>query len=381
MRVHYGPALLNAAAGVARLAPADAAPGGAGLGTAPVRAPTPVRSFALHGYAPPALRQADPAALHQLAGETMGTTWSVRLGNPHFLPLEPARQAVQKALDLVVQQMSHWEPGSDLSRFNGAAAGTWQVLPQPFWDVLTCAFDWARESGGAWDPTVGPLVQAWGFGPQAGANATARASTDGPDPQHLAQARARVGYGRVGQRPAARQALQPGGTQIDLSGIAKGYAVDLVVQHLKALGYADFLVEVGGELRASGRRPDGRPWRVAVASEEQGAAAGAPRALALNDMAIATSGDLYHAYERGGRRYSHTIDPRTGEPVAHALASVTVLHPECMHADALATVLTVLGPREGLAFAQSRGLAALLCERTAAGPAPVMTSAFAALTA
>ena len=373
MRVHYGPALLNAAAGVARLAPTGAAPEGAGAGAAPA----PARSFALHGYAPPALRQADPAALHQLAGETMGTTWSVRLGNPHFLPLEPARQAVQQALDLVVQQMSHWEQGSDLSRFNRAAAGTWQVLPQAFWDVLTCAFDWARESGGAWDPTVGPLVHAWGFGPQPDADASA----DGPDPRRLAQARARVGYGRVGLRPAARQALQPGGAQIDLSGIAKGYAVDLVAQHLKALGYADFLVEVGGELRASGRRPDGRPWRVAVASAEQGAAAGAPRALALNDMAIATSGDLYHAYERGGRRYSHTIDPRTGEPVAHALASVTVLHPECMQADALATVLTVLGPREGLVFAQSRGLAALLCERTAAGPVPVMTSAFAALTA
>lgn len=373
MRVHYGPALRNGAAGVAPLAPTGAAPGGAGAGTP--------RSFALHGYGPPATRQADPAALHQLAGETMGTTWSVRLGNPHFQPLEPARHAVQQALDLVVQQMSHWEPGSDLSRFNRAPAGTWQVLPQAFWHVLTCAFDWARESGGAWDPTVGPLVQAWGFGPQPDADASARASADGPDPQRLAQARAQVGYGRVGLRPSARQAMQPGGAQIDLSGIAKGHAVDVVAQHLKALGYTDFLVEVGGELRASGRRPDGRSWRVAVAGAEQGASAGAARTLALNDMAIATSGDLYHAYERGGRRYSHTIDPRTGEPVAHALASVTVLHPECMHADALATVLTVLGPQEGLAFAESRGLAALLCERTTSGQVPTMTSAFAALAA
>lgn len=378
MRVHYGPALLNGAAGVPPLAPTGAATGGEGAGTP--------RSFAQHGYGPPAMRQADPAALHQLAGETMGTTWSVRLGNPHFQPRAPARQAVQQALDLVVQQMSHWEPGSDLSHFNRAAAGTWHALPQPFWDVLACALDWARESGGAWDPTVGPLVQAWGFGPQPDADASARASADGPDPQRLAQARARVGYGRVGLRPSARQALQPGGAQIDLSGIAKGYAVDVVAQHLKALGYTDFLVEVGGELRASGRRPDGHPWRVAVASAEQGAAAaaaaGAARTLALNDMAIATSGDIYHAYERGGRRYSHTIDPRTGAPVAHALASVTVLHPECMHADALATVLTVLGPQEGLAFAESRGLAALLCERTAGGPVlQTMTSGFAALAA
>ena len=179
-------------------------------------------------------------------------------------------------------------------------------------------------------------------------------------------------------RPAERLALQPGGAQVDLCGIAKGYSVDLVADALQALGLADFLVEVGGELRARGRRPDGQPWRVAVAGTAREGAP--PRTLVLQDMAIATSGDHWHAFDQGGRRYSHTLDPRTGAPVAHALASVTVLHAECMQADALATVLTVLGPREGLAFATSRGVAALLCERTAQGLSMAMTPAFETLT-
>ena len=361
MRVHYGPALLRG--GVAVGARAAAVAGGA-VSFMPVG----------HG-ATPVPRRADPATLHTLGGEAMGTTWSVRLANPGFLPLEDARAAIERALALVVRQMSNWEADSDVSRFNRAEAGTWYALPPEFFAVLRCALGWAQGSGGAWDPTVGPLVDLWGFGPRADPLADRAARV--PAAEALARARARVGHGRIALRPAERLALQPGGAHVDLSGIAKGYSVDLVVDALRALGLSDFLVEVGGELRACGQRPDGQPWRVAVASTAQPEAA--PRALALRDMAIATSGDHWHAFDQGGRRYSHTIDPRTGEPVAHGLTSVTVLHAECMQADALATVLTVLGPRDGLAFAEARGLAALLCERTPAGPAALMTPAFAAL--
>lgn len=357
MRVRFAPALLQGGTGRGPAAPAPA--GGAA-------------SFAVAGYGAQALRRADPAALQTLAGEAMGTTWSVRLHNPGFLPLADARQAIEDALALVVRQMSNWQADSDISRFNRAEAGSWHALPQEFFTVLSCAFDWARDSGGAWDPTVGPLVDLWGFGPRAQQAPAALI----PDAQALQRARDRVGYQRIALDREGRRALQPGGVHVDFSGIAKGYSVDLVAQGLQALGHTDFLVEVGGELRACGQRPGAQPWRVAVAST---ADQRTPMALDLKDMAIATSGDHWHAFEQGGRRYSHTIDPRSGEPVAHALASVTVLHAQCMQADALATVLTVLGPQQGLDFAERRGVAALLCERTPQGPAVAMTSAFAAL--
>ena len=349
---------------------------GQGFGRAAVAAaPLPaLASFGGAGHAAPhvPVRAADPAVLQTLAGEAMGTTWSVRLCNPQFTPLAPVRAAIEEALALVVRQMSNWEPESEVSRFNRAPAGSWHALSPAFFAVLQAAQHWALASGGAFDVGVGSLVSRWGFGPRPDPHADHSQPATMPSAQELQSLRPhRAG---LALRDAGMQALQPGGLQLDLSGIAKGYSVDLVVQVLQAQGWVDFLAEVGGELRASGTRPGGQPWRVAVAGE-----AGSARALPLQGMAIATSGDHWHAFEHGGRRYSHTIDPRTGEPVAHALASVTVLHQECMHADALATVLTVLGPVEGLSFAAEQGVAALLCERTAQGPVWTASPAFAAL--
>lgn len=311
-------------------------------------------------------RRADPAALQTLTGETMGTTWTVRLVNPAFEPLEPVRAAIDAALAAVVAQMSHWEPQSELSRFNRATPGSRHTLSPAFFTVLQSACHWARASDGAWDPTIGPLVDAWGFGPHG----TPRV----PGAAERSRALAQVGFERLALSADDRSALQPGGVRLNLSGIAKGFAVDLVSQRLHALGFADALVEVGGELRASGHRPGRALWRVAVADSAE--PHGALRAIALRDCAIATSGDRWHAFEQGGRRYSHTLDPRTGEPVQHALASVTVLHADCMQADALATVLTVLGPQDGLAFAQHHDLAVLLCERTPQGLAWTASPAF-----
>ena len=351
-----------------------------GAGCQPGGLPTAPLASVAAGYAtgPAAgLRARDPAALHTLAGATMGTTWSVRLANPGFEALEPVQAAVQQALDTVVQQMSHWEAGSEISRFNRAEAGTWQVISPEFMEVLACALHWSRASQGAWDPTVGPLVDAWGFGPRA--NPLADHCAQLPHPQRLQVARTRVGFERLQLSPAERRVLQPGGAQLDLSGIAKGFGVDLVARTLQRLGFGHFLVEVGGELRASGQRPDGQPWRVQIAGVADGARQpprAAPRVLPLRDRAVATSGDHWHAFDLGGRRYSHTLDPRTGEPVLHRLSSVTVLHAECMQADALATVLTVLGPHEGLAFAQRQGIAALLCEHTDAGLVVHTSAAF-----
>ncbi|MDM0080838.1 FAD:protein FMN transferase [Variovorax sp. J31P179] len=322
-------------------------------------------SWAAGGYAnTPSPRRADPASLQALAGRSMGTTWSLRFDNPRMVALEDVRAAAQAALDRVVAQMSTWEADSDIRRFNHAEAGSRHVLEPEFAKVLACALQWAAASDGAIDPSIGPLVALWGFG--------ADRSNDGPpSPAAIAQARARVRWQRLALDPETRTAIQPGGAALDLSGVAKGFAVDQVAAALQALGLGDFLVEVGGELRAAGRRPGGDPWQVLV-----DALPGHTHRVPLDGLAIATSGDRWHVREHQGQRWSHTLDPRTGEPVRHALASVTVLHPECMEADALATVLTVLGPDDGLAFARRHGVAALFVCRAEQGPRAFVSPAW-----
>ncbi|WP_432726312.1 FAD:protein FMN transferase [Variovorax sp. W6] len=301
----------------------------------------------------------------------MGTTWSLRFDNPRMLPLAQVQAAVEAALGRVIAQMSHWEPDSDISRFNRAEAGSRHLLPAEFATVMRCASQWATASGGAIDPTVGPLVACWGFGPEA------EEDNRLPAEAALAEARGRVGWSRLAFDAGEGSLLQPGGVALDLSGIAKGFAVDHGIDALRALDINDALLEVGGELRGIGKRPGGQAWQVLVDGDPAGA-----RRVALADMAVATSGDRWHRRSREGRHWSHTIDPRTGEPVAHALASVTVLHAECMQADALATVLTVLGPDEGFDFAQQHGVAALFvshgepvpsAKATRAWPAPAGT--------
>jgi thiamine biosynthesis lipoprotein len=277
----------------------------------------------------------------------MGTTWHVRVDNRPMVALDTVRAAIEGVFDRVSAQMSDWAPDSDITRFNNAPPGSRHALDTEFAEVLACALRWAASSGGAFDPTVGPLVSLWGFGPQA--NSLARL----PAPADIAAARARLGWQRLRLDGAARVIMQPGGVRLDLSGIAKGFAVDRVATVLQAIGLSDFVVEIGGELRASGLRPGGNPWQVAI---EAG-----PRMLgmALTNMAVATSSNRRQAREHGGRRWSHTIDPRTGAPVSHSLVSVTVLHPQCKQADALATALMALGPEDGAAFAERHKIAAL----------------------
>jgi len=272
-----------------------------------------------------------------------------------MVPLEAIRAAIESALDLVVTQMSTWEPDSSITRFNCAPADSRHVLEPEFAEVLACGLHWAAASGSAIDPTIGSLVSLWGFGSHA------HPVTRAPSRAEIADARARAGWQRLEFGGVTGTFTQPGGVRLDLSGIAKGYSVDRVAASLQALGLRNFLVEVGGEVRCVGRRPLGEPWQVLVEAGPQS------MRVALADMAIATSGSRWHVHERDGQRWSHTIDPRTGEPVRHSLASVTVMHPQCMHADALATVLTVLGPEEGFSFAQRQNLAALFVQSDGAG--------------
>lgn len=332
-------------------------------------------SYAARGAAAPAVRVAYgamPAALAApaaLAGATMGTTWSARLALPAGCSDQAARLAVQAALDEVVAQMSTWEAGSDISLFNQAGAG-WRELPDAFFHVLRHAMALAEDSDGAYDPTVGPLVNAWGFGPH-------QRAFEPPSPAAVEAARRRCGWRRVALDAGRQAALQPGGVYLDLSSIAKGYGVDRAAMALDALGITQYLVEVGGELRARGKRPDGQPWRVAV--EVPDASDAHALALPLEDRSIATSGDCRRHAGSGEARYAHTIDPRTGQPVRNNVASVSVLHPVCMQADALATVLTVLGETDGLAYARRHDLAALFILRDADAYRVVATPAFQAL--
>jgi FAD:protein FMN transferase len=298
-----------------------------------------------------------PSAL-RIAGETMGTTYEVVVTHR---PADLSRSAIQSTVADVLaeidEHLSGWNPASELARFNGAVGTEWMAVSALLVEAIDEAEAVSRATGGAFDVTVGPLVRAWGFGAGAaeGSAAPARAELD--------RLRAATGYQKLESRPrppALRKTVAD--LHVDLDGIAPGLAVDHIAERLEALGLGDYLVELGGEVRARGLSPAGRPWRVAVEAPLQGERR--PIALVeLDGLGVSTSGDYRDFREIDGRRFSHTIDPRTAAPVTHGLASVTVLHPSAAAADAWATALTVLGPEEGMALAQRHGLAALFITR------------------
>jgi len=300
---------------------------------------------------PPMTRARRPAGalVHTLSGQTMGTTWTVKLAVP---ALDRARldRVIRRILDEVVEQMSPWEAQSDLCRFTAAAAGSWTPIPPAFAEVLTCALEVAEATDGAFDPTLGALVDLWGFGPLP------RAWPIPPAP-FVEVARACSGWRRL--RLENGRLLQPGGLKLDLCGIAKGYAVDRVAEALEAAGIASFLVEIGGELRGAGLKPDGEPWWVELETPPE-ATSVVRTLLAACDMAAATSGGHRRFFEADGRRFSHTFDPRTGAPIDDSMRSVSVVHASCMRADALATALSVLGAEAALAFCDRHAIAALV---------------------
>jgi thiamine biosynthesis lipoprotein len=217
------------------------------------------------------------------------------------------------------------------------------------------------------------LVEAWGFGAARQAHAIPADAT-------LSMLQTDAGWRRLSLRREISSALQPGRVQLDLSAIAKGYGVDLVARHLRAIGIAAALIEAGGELYGYGCKPDGTAWQVLVEASPDADAVDAvdPCVIALEGIAVATSGDRWHVFEQHGTRYSHTLDPRTGKPVEHAPAAVTVIADDAMRADAWATALTVMGVETGYEFAQSRNLAARFVTRTGRDFRERMTDAFQA---
>jgi len=291
-------------------------------------------------------------------GDTEGTTYHVTVAS---LPPRVSRVQVQAAIDEVLADvdlhLSTYRPDSEISRFNASRSTDWTPASEPFRVVVNEAQRVSRESRGAFDITVAPLVELWGFGKTVGEAAQV------PTAAEISAARANVGFEKLelqDVRSAIRKRLPT--LRVDVAGIAPGYAVDRICQRLERLGVRDAIVEIGGEVRAWGRHPDGRPWRAAV--EMPLAGERRPYTLVeLNGMAVSTSGDYRDYRIVDGRRISHTFDPRTGAPVTHGLASVTVLHASAMTADAYATALMVLGPGEGYRYAEQHQLAALFLER------------------
>ncbi|MEO7168819.1 MAG: FAD:protein FMN transferase [Sphingomonas sp.] len=309
---------------------------------------------------PESFRRRDAGATIALfGGDTMGTSWSARVVSS--CPGSDIRSAIRRALDGVIAEMSNWEPDSDLSRFNRAPPGLWQELPADLLRVLDTGLAVARASGGAFDPTAGALVDLWGFGPAGRAELPAETEVMA----------ASVGWRKL--EISETRARRTADVRLDLSGIAKGFGVDMLARALHGLDTGDFLAEIGGELVGAGVKPDGEPWWVEL--EAPPGARIAPLRVALHDLAVATSGDYRRFFETGGRRYAHSIDPRTRRPVANGVAAVTVLNPSCMLADAWATALTVLGPEEGLAMAAREGLAARFVVRGPSGYREILSPA------
>jgi len=301
----------------------------------------------------------DRAPATELTGATMGTTFTVlvvaSVGDDARKVLDAE---IRAALDDVDRLASTWRDDSELSALNRHDSGDWLDVSTEFCAMLEAAFAVSRESAGAFDPTVGPLVNLWGFGPGKIISAP-------PGDAAIDAARAIVGYDGIETdcaRPAVRK--RDAAMYVDLSGWAKGHAVDRVAAAVKALGYHDFMVEVGGELSVAGRNAEGREWAIAVEAPAIDRRT-AQSVLRLTDTSVATSGDYRNFFEFEGRLYSHTIDPRTGRPVTHKLASVTVLDGSAARADGLATALLVLGPEAGPEMAATLGVPAYFLIREA----------------
>ncbi len=291
-------------------------------------------------------------ALESLRGLTMGAHWSVKYLAPPTSPTNaPAKaevtRALQALLDRIEGQMSTWRNDTDLARFNASRRSDWFPVPRETALVVTEAQRISRLTEGAFDVTVEPLVRLWGFGPRGRPGAV-------PSVEAIQEVRTKIGWRQLEVRsdPSALKKTLPE-LSVDLSALAPGFAADEVGRWLESRSITNYLTDVGGELRARGRDPRGRPWRVGIEQpladrREIGSV------LALDNLSLATSGDYRNFFEKAGRRYAHILDPRTGRPTAH-VASVSIAHPSAMTADALTTALMVLGAEPGMKLAREQG--------------------------
>lgn len=300
-------------------------------------------------------------------GPTMGTSFSVKWVSSDASVDAALPAQIDQLLVDINHSMSTYQDDSELSRINQMPAGESVMLSKGLTQVLKQALEISHSSGGAFDVTVGPLVNLWGFGPDG---RIIRAPADA-DIQALRQ---RVGYHYINL--SGQQLTRERNVYIDLSAIAKGYGVDKVAELLETAGITAYLVEIGGELRARGTKPDGSHWKIAIEAPVSGERQ-VQRIIKVNNIGIATSGDYRNYFEEDGIRFSHTINPVTGKPINHKLASVTVLAKDCATADALATAMMVLGPDKAEAYAEEQGVEALMIIKSDEGFVEIMTPGFA----
>ena len=293
----------------------------------------------------------------ELTGQTMGTTYTVVAVNPgNKVSREDLQDAIDGALGQVNRQMSNWDPNSEISVFN-AQSGTAPVAISPeLASVMDAAEQVNAASLGRFDTTAGPLIELWGFG-AAGKNAM-------PSDDAIATARAKSGHANTLKlHTRALQKTQPE-TQVYLAAIGKGYGADQVARAIESRGLRDYMVEIGGDLYAAGRNPEGLPWQIGIETPAA-LSGGVMGVVGVSDLGLASSGDYRNYFEQDGQRYSHVIDPETGRPITHKTASATVLAENSMLADAWATAMLTLGRERGLEIAEAHDIAVLFIERDA----------------
>lgn len=294
-----------------------------------------------------------------MSGPTMGTEYQVKIADSDaFSNSKQIKENIDRILVDINQAMSTYIVDSELSLINRNTASEWIAVSDDLWTVLIEADRISSLSNGAFDITVGPLVNLWGFGPQKFSEELL------PDENKIAQTLNSVGYKNIEYNPAEKKIRKlKKSLYIDLSAIAKGYAVDKIATYLDSRHFGNYMIEIGGEIRTRGRRSTERMWRVGIEKPLTDRRA-VQKIIEPGDMGMATSGDYRNFMEINGKRYSHTIDPNTGKPVTHDLASVTVLHESAMTADALATALNVLGPDAGIQLANKKGISACFIVRS-----------------
>ncbi len=305
---------------------------------------------------------------HTFNGATMGTRYSAQCYAESNLDPSSLAAELERAVQAVDQTMSNWKENSDLTRLNEAPVGVWLPIPSSLAIVLARAVEIGGETENAFNVGVGDLVDRWGFGPQ---------SADPTNVSDLSSQRPRMPIGEILEVDVAQsRARKRAPLALDLCGIAKGFGVDELGRVMNRNGIRSWLVGIDGEMRARGTKPEGASWALAIERPEYDRRE--PFAvIEISDVAIATSGDYRHWSETGGVRISHTMDPRTGAPLKNGIASVTVLAPTCMDADAYATALMVLGDERGVQFARRKGLDALFLVREGKGFRATGTGCFA----
>lgn len=308
-----------------------------------------------------------------LNGKTMGTAYNIKYldkGNL-YQNKEQTHQQIDLILKDVNAKMSTYDKNSELSKFNqGTSVNTPIAISTDLAKVLQESIRLNQLTEGALDVTVGPVVNLWGFGPE-------KRKDQQPEPQELAERQSWVGIDKLKLTENAGQfQLEKAIPQlyVDLSAIAKGFGVDQVADYLQTLNVQDYMVEIGGEIRVKGKNPDGKPWQIAIEQPSFDGSRSVQKIVGLNNLAMATSGDYRNYFEQDGKRFSHEINPKTGYPIQHNLASVTVLHESSMTADGLSTALFVLGEEQALALAELENLAVYLISKTDNGFESKMSS-------